>query len=144
MSTLTPNNNSTSLAVPKLHDDRSNWANYEPRLRKVMGSRVLWRHVEGVAVAPKLYLIVDGIPVLEDKKTAAMEEQLELKEAKMIEFEKKEYLAQHIILSTMSVRLGANIKDLDSAKDMWTKVNNEKHTVPDRCGRPVNKYEITG
>ena len=40
----------------------------------------------------------------------------------MIEFEKKEYLAQHIILLTMSVRLGAKIKDLDSAKDMWMKV----------------------
>ena len=85
-----------------------------------MGSRGLWRHVEGVAVAPKL--IADGIPVLEDKKTAATEEQLELKEAKMIKFKKKEYLAQHIILSTTSVRFGAKIKDLDSAKDMWTKV----------------------
>ena len=39
----------------------------------------------------------------------------------MIEFEKREYLAQHIILSTTSVRLGAKIKDLDSAKAMWTK-----------------------
>ena len=32
---LTPNNDSTTLAVPKLCDDRSNWANYEPRLCKV-------------------------------------------------------------------------------------------------------------
>ena len=61
--------------VPKLCDDGSNWADYEPRLQKAMGSRGLWRHVEGVAIAPKLYLIVDGIPVLEDKKTTAMEEQ---------------------------------------------------------------------
>ena len=146
MSTLTPNNDSTSLAVTKLHDNRSNWADYKPILQKAMGSRGLWRHVEGVAVAPKPYLIADGIPVLEAKKSAAMEEQLELKEAKMIEFEKKEYLAQHIILLTTSVRLGAKIKDLDSAKDMWTKVKADatKHTVPDRCGRPVNKYETTG
>ena len=128
MSTLTPNNDSTSLAVPKLCDNGSNWANYKPRLQKVMGSRGLWRHVEGVAVAPKPYLIADGIPVLEDKKTMATEEQLELKEAKMIEFEKKEYLAQHIILLTTSVRLGAKIKDLDSAKDMWTKVKADATT----------------
>ena len=114
-----------SLAVPKLHDDGSNWANYKPRLQKVMGSRGLWRHVEGVAIVPKLYLIADGIPVLADGKTVAMEEQLELKEAKMIEFEKREYLAQHIILLTMSVRLGAKIKDLDSAKAMWTKVKSD-------------------
>ena len=84
--------------------------------------------MEGVAIAPKLYLIADRIPVLEDKKTMATEEQLELKEAKMIEFEKKEYLAQHIILSTMSVRLGAKIKDLDSAKDMWMKVKADATT----------------
>ena len=45
--------------------------------------------MEGVAIVPKLYLVVDGIPVLEDKKTVATEEQLELKEAKMIEFEKR-------------------------------------------------------
>ena len=74
MSTLIPNTESTSLAVPKLHDDGSNWSNYKPRLRKAMGSRGLWRHVEGVAIAPKPYLIVDGIPVLADGKTMAMED----------------------------------------------------------------------
>ena len=37
----------------------------------------------------------------------------------MIEFEKKEFLAQHIILSTTSIHLGAKIKDLDTAQAMW-------------------------
>jgi len=37
----------------------------------------------------------------------------------LADFEKKEYLAQHIILSTTSMCLGARIKDLTSAKDMW-------------------------
>ena len=59
--------------------------------------------MEGVAVAPKPYVVADGTPVLADGKTAAMEEQLEAKEAKMIEYDKREYLAQHIILSTMSI-----------------------------------------
>ena len=59
--------------------------------------------MEGVAVVPKLYVVADGTPVLADGKTAATEEQLEAKEAKMIEYKKREYLAQHIILSTMSV-----------------------------------------
>ena len=88
MSIITPNTESTSLAVPKLHDDASNWADYEPRLQKAMGSRGLWRHMEGVAIAPKPYLVVDGIPVLADGKTTATEEQIESKEAKMIEYEK--------------------------------------------------------
>ena len=128
MSTLTPNTESTSLAVPKLHDDGSNWSDYEPRLRKAMGSRGLWRHVEGVAVAPKPYLVMDGILVLADGKTMATEEQLESKETKMIEFKKREYLAQHIILSTMSVCLGARIKDLTTAEGMWKKVKSDATT----------------
>ena len=60
----------------KLCDDGSNWADYKPRLRKAMGSKGLWRHVEGLAVAPKPYVIVDGISVLSDGKMQATEEQL--------------------------------------------------------------------
>ena len=71
MSTSTSTNDSTSLAIPKLHDNRSNWADYKPRMRKAMGSRGLWGHMEGVAVVPKPYVVVDGTPVLADGKTAA-------------------------------------------------------------------------
>ena len=88
-------------------DDRSNWVDYEPRLQKAMGSM------------PKPYVVADKIPVLSNGKTPATEEQLEAKEIRMIEFEKKEYLAQHIILSTTSIHLGAKIKDLDMAEAMW-------------------------
>ena len=48
-----------------------------------------------------------------------MEEQVEAKESKIIDFEKREYLAQHILLSTTSTRLGARIKDLTTAEEMW-------------------------
>ena len=51
-----------------------------------MGSKGLWRHVDGLAVALKPYIIADRIPVLSDGKMAAMEEQLEVKEN--IKFEK--------------------------------------------------------
>ena len=50
------------------------------------------------------------------------EEQIESKESKIIEFEKREYLAQHIILSTTSARIGSKIKDLTTAEDMWKAV----------------------
>ena len=79
-------------------------------------------------VVPKPYVVADGIPVLADGKTTATEEQLEAKEAKMIEYEKREYLAQHIILSTMSVRLGAKIKDLSTSEAMWKKVKSDATT----------------
>ena len=62
--------------------------------------------------------LVDGVPVLADGKTTATEEQIESRETKIIEYEKQEYHAQHIILSTTSVCLGAKIKDLELAEDM--------------------------
>ena len=93
-----------------------------------MGSKGLWRHVEGLAVAPKLYIVADKIPVLSDGKTLATDEQLEAKEIRIIKFEKKEYLAQHILLSTTSIHLGAKIKDLDTAKAMWEVVKADATT----------------
>jgi len=48
-----------------------------------MGSKGLWRHVEGTAVAPKPYAVVNGELFLSDLKTAAMEEQMEAKESKI-------------------------------------------------------------
>ena len=88
-----PNSNSTILAIPKLCDNRSNWADYQPRLQNVMGAKRLWRHVEGTASAPVLFVLTNGIPVLANGKTSATEDQIEAKESKIIDFEKREYLA---------------------------------------------------
>ena len=108
MSNLTINSNSdsASLSVPKLHDDTSNWANYQPRIERALGLKGLWRHVMGTAIALKPYALLDGVAVIADGKTPATEEKIEAKEAKIQEFEKHEYLAQHIILSTTSTCLG--------------------------------------
>ena len=127
MSTFSLNStsDSTTLAIPKLRDDGSNWSDYEPRIRKAMGSKALWRHVEGTAVAPKPYTVKEGVHLLADLKTHATDDQIEAKESKIIEFEKREYLAQHIILSTTSTRLGAKIKDMSSAEDMWKAVKED-------------------
>ena len=89
-----------------------------------MGSKALWRHVEGIAVAPKPYTL-KGVHVLADGTTPATDDQIESKESKIIEFEKREYLAQHIILSTVSTCLGAKIKDLTTPKDMWNIVKDD-------------------
>ena len=85
--------NSTILAIPKLCDDRSNLSDYGPRLHNAMGAKGLWRHMLGNATAPVLYAISNGIAMLPDGKTKAMEDQIEVKESKIIEFEKREYLA---------------------------------------------------
>lgn len=120
--TINSNSDSTSLSVPKLRDDGSNWADYQPRIERALGSKGLWRHVVGTAIAPVPYSLLAGVPVIADGKTPATEEQIETKETRIVDFDKREYLAQHVILSTTSKRLGSKIKDMKSAKDMWEAV----------------------
>jgi hypothetical protein len=88
-----------------------------------MGAKGLWRHVEGKALEPKRYAMdASGDHVLADGKTPASEEQVESREAKIEDFEKKHYLAQHIILSTTSTRLSSKIKNMKTAHEMWEAV----------------------
>ena len=122
------NSDSMTLAIPKLRDDGSNWSDYEPRIQRAMGSKGLWRHVEGTAIAPQPYVLVAGVPVLLDGKMPAMEEQVEAKETKIMDYDKREYLAQHVILSTTSTRLSTKIKKLKSAHEMWDVVKADATT----------------
>ena len=124
----TNNSDTTTLVVPKLHDDGSNWADHEPRIQRALGLKGLWRHVEGTAIAPKLYALVAGVPVLADGTTQAMEDQIEARETKIIDYNKREYLAQHIILSTTSTCLGNKIKNLKTSHDMWDAVKADATT----------------
>ena len=51
----------------------------------------------GTPVAPKPFVLLNGIPVLADKKTEAMEEQIEAQEIRIMDFEKcYEYFYFHI------------------------------------------------
>lgn len=122
---LSSNLDSNALTIPKLHDNRSNWADYEPQIQKVMGAKGLWRHVEGKVLDLKPYNIIGGIAVLADGTTTATEEQIEAKEMRIEDFEKKQYLAQHIILSTTSMRLSSKIKNMKSASKMWDAVKED-------------------
>ena len=79
---MNSNSNSTTLAVSKLHDDRSNWSDYLPRLQNAMGVKGLWRHVEGTATAPVPYAMSNSVAMLANRKTAASEDQIENKESK--------------------------------------------------------------
>src|SRR5271170_4092858 len=130
MSNLNINSNSesTTLSVPKLRDDGSNWADYQPRVERALGSKGLWRHALGTTLAPKLYAVLAGAYVVADGKTPASEEQIEQKETKIQEYERREYLAQHVILSTTSTRLGSKIKNLTTAKEMWDAVKADATT----------------
>ena len=129
MSAFTTNNSdTTTLVVPKLRDDGSNWANYEPRIQRALGSKGLWRHVEGTAIAPKPYALVAGVPVLADGTTQATEDQIEARETKIIDYDKREYLTQHVILSMTSTCLSNKIKNLKTLHDMWDAVKADATT----------------
>jgi hypothetical protein len=116
---LGSNSDTMSLSIPKLRDDGSNWSDYQPRVERALGAKGLWRHVVGTAVAPRPYEMLAGVFVLPDGKTPATEDQIESKETKIAEYDKREYLAQHIILSTTSTCLGVKIKSLKTAKGIW-------------------------
>ena len=90
-----------------------------------MRAKGLWRHVEGTATAPIPFAVTNGKPMLSDGKTPATEDQIDAKESKILDFEKREYLAQHILLSTTSICLGSKIKDLATAEDMWKVVKDD-------------------
>ena len=124
----TNNSDTTTLAVPKLRNDGSNWADYEPHIQRALGSKGLWRHIEGTAIAPKPYALVAGVPILADGTTQATEDQIEARETKIINYDKREYLAQHVILSTTSTRLGYKIKNLKTSYDMWDAVKADAMT----------------
>ena len=102
--------NSKTVNVPKLHDDRSNWADYHAWVQVAMEAKGLWKHVEGKATLPKPYAKVNGIAVLSDGKTQAMEEQIEACKCRIDDYTKAASLAKHIILSMMSARIGMKIK----------------------------------
>ena len=91
---LLNNSDLTTLTIPKLCDDGSNWSDYEPRIQRAMGLKGLWRHVEGTTIAPIPYALVTGVPVLLDGKTPATEGQVEHKETKIMDYDKCEYLVQ--------------------------------------------------
>ena len=55
---------------------------------------------------PNPYQIINGAAVLPDGKMKATDEQIEAKEMHIMEYEKCEYLAQHVMLSTTSPWIG--------------------------------------
>ena len=130
MSTLTSNSSSDSmtLSIPKLCDDRNNWSDYEPHIQRAIGSKGLWRHVEGTAIAPKPYALDSGVPVLADGWTPALEDQIEARETKIVDYDKWEYPAQHVILSTTSTHVGSKI-GLKTSKEMWDMVKADATTM---------------
>jgi len=116
-------NSQSSFVIPKLHDDGSNWADYEPRAKNAMGAKGLMKHAEGRARQPALLILLNDVLMSRDDPTKpATEEQLDSAEKKIDDYERNEAHAKHIILSTTSPHLSSKIKNLTTAKAMWDAV----------------------
>src|ERR1700722_10054036 len=124
MTELHINTTSQLLSIPKLRDDGSNWADYEPKTRTAMGSRGLLRHVDGTAIAPVPYAIIAGKHMLNTVDEAS-DDQVEAKEKKLDEYEQKLHLARHILQNSVSPRLYSLIKNMPSPKDMWDAIKRD-------------------
>src|SRR5271170_7891846 len=117
--------NDIAFQVPKLRDDGSNWTDYETRVRRAMGAKGVLRILEGTAIVPQMYNLVGGVYVTTDGITPASEDQIETREEKIIDYEKRSNLAEYMILTSVSSRLGSLIQNLKSAKEMWEKVKED-------------------
>src|ERR1700683_494750 len=91
--TLSSNSNNQTLAIPKLRDDRSNWADYKPRVTIAVKAKGIWKHVRGAAYEPKPYAKVGDVYVTSDGRTPATEDQIMDHEEKIDEYERKENTA---------------------------------------------------
>src|SRR5882762_9185796 len=90
---LSSNSNSQNLTIPKLRDNGSNWADHKPRVTIAMKAKGIWKHVQGVAYEPKMYVNVNGVHLLLDGKTHATEEKIMEREEKIDAYEWKENTA---------------------------------------------------
>jgi hypothetical protein len=78
----------SSSVIPKLHNDRSNWVDYEPRAKNALGTKGLMKHAEGCARQPTPLTVVNNIQMSrDDPAVAATEEQIESAEKKIDDYE---------------------------------------------------------
>src|SRR3984893_12644308 len=118
-----PNSSNSSIAVPRLRDDGANWPDYQSKARTAMGARGLIRHVDGTARKPLPYPEVNGVP-MKKPGLEASDEDLEVIEKRVDEYEQKEHGSQHVMLTTVSPRLATLLKSM-STGEMWMAIRND-------------------
>ena len=79
---LSSSSESSTLLIPKLRDNGTNWLDYKLQIERAMGAKGLWQHVLGTAIVPKPFKAINKVLVLADRKMEASKEQIESKEAK--------------------------------------------------------------
>src|SRR5271170_875394 len=116
-STMTDERLTNSLSIPKLLDDGSNWVKYHIKAKTAMRAQSLELHIDRTARRPAPYAMdAQGTPMLADGKTKASEDQVEACEKQIETYNKCQYLAKHMLLTSMSPCLSTLIMPLAMAK----------------------------
>lgn len=124
---VTASSSNQSLLIPKLCDDGSNGADYEPRAHMAMGTKGLLPHLEGRAIQPKPLVLVNGIP-MGSTSVPVTNKQIEARDKKIEQYEQRESLTKYLITSSTSPCLSQQILDLATANDMWDTIKQDATT----------------
>jgi hypothetical protein len=64
---MTSQSTGNVISVPKLRDNGSNWVDYKAKVQSVLGAKGALRHIEGSVIEPILYMIKNGVYVVEPR-----------------------------------------------------------------------------
>jgi hypothetical protein len=101
MSTAQFNPTSQTLLILTLLDDGSNWVDYDIKACTAMGSKGLIRHIQGTVRKPIPFAEVNKV-LMFDGTTPTTDDQIDVKQRQLKEYDQKEYLAWHILLTSIS------------------------------------------
>jgi len=89
-----------------------------------MGSQGLIQHVNGTAIPPTAYAVINGKHMV-NINTEASDNQVKAKEKKLDEYKQKLHLVCHILQNSVSPRLSSLIKNMPLPKDMWDTIKKD-------------------
>ena len=111
--------NRTTFSITPLHDNGSNFADYEPKVKVLCGVKGILKFLEDCARKPKELHVANGVymkPGTIDKP--ATEEEIENVETKMDTYKQQEAMCKHILMSSVSPHLCSKIKSLVTPNEM--------------------------
>ncbi|KAH9856307.1 hypothetical protein C2E23DRAFT_722560, partial [Lenzites betulinus] len=127
-------NASNLFNVPKLAQDGSNWITYKEQMHTVLGARGLMRHLIGTArrpPSPPPWPRTKSEPATSTKQmpgpttTSTTPSTVEAAEAKLDDYEQKEFATRQQIYGTITDSLLLKVKDLSTASAVWSAVMKE-------------------
>ena len=113
----------TTFSLVPLHDNGSNFADYEPEVKVLCSAKGILKFLEGQAQKPTELTVVSGVFMkagIHDK--SATEEEIETAESKMDTYKQNEVLCKHILMSSISPHLCSKIKSLKTPNKMWVQI----------------------